>query len=120
MSTAVAMPPALPRPASEPLGAPPTPRSLPSKPSPAAKASGARHDALAEPALPLVSTAGPRRDRPCDACRRRKSRCVMHQGAELCVLCELHKQTCTFVEDPLPRKRKASGDRSRDERSKKR
>ncbi|TKA54217.1 hypothetical protein B0A49_10372 [Cryomyces minteri] len=47
-----------------------------------------------------------RRERPCDACRRRKSRCVIHEGAALCVLCEFHKQDCTFVQSPQPRKRK--------------
>lgn len=59
-----------------------------------------------------TSTTGPvsnirsRRERPCDACRRRKSRCVINEGAALCVLCEFHKQECTFVQSPLPRKRK--------------
>jgi hypothetical protein len=48
----------------------------------------------------------PRRERPCDACRRRQSRCVIHEGATICVLCEFHKQDCTFVQDPQPRKRK--------------
>jgi hypothetical protein len=28
----------------------------------------------------------------------------------LCVLCEFHKQECTFVQDPQPRKRKVTGD----------
>jgi len=28
----------------------------------------------------------------------------------LCVLCEFHKQECTFVQDPQPRKRKVAGD----------
>jgi len=61
---------------------------------------------------PSSSSASPvaavrsRRERPCDACRRRKSRCVIHEGASLCVLCEFHKQDCTFVESPQPRKRK--------------
>ncbi|KAF2442244.1 hypothetical protein P171DRAFT_456225 [Karstenula rhodostoma CBS 690.94] len=61
---------------------------------------------------PVSSAVGPvanirtRRERPCDACRRRKSRCVIHEGAVLCVLCEFHKQECTFVQSPLPRKRK--------------
>ncbi|KAF2013546.1 hypothetical protein BU24DRAFT_349544 [Aaosphaeria arxii CBS 175.79] len=61
---------------------------------------------------PVSNTVGPvanirtRRERPCDACRRRKSRCVIHEGAVLCVLCEFHKQECTFVQSPLPRKRK--------------
>ena len=48
-----------------------------------------------------------RRERPCDACRKRKSRCVINNGAILCILCDLHKQDCTFVEPALRRKRKA-------------
>lgn len=47
-----------------------------------------------------------RKDRPCDACRRRKSRCVMNEGAEICVLCQFHSQECTFVQSPQPRKRR--------------
>ncbi|KAF2459996.1 fungal-specific transcription factor domain-containing protein [Lineolata rhizophorae] len=57
-----------------------------------------------------VSNIRSRRERPCDACRRRKSRCVIHEGAVLCVLCEFHKQECTFVQSPQPRKRKPVGD----------
>ena len=47
-----------------------------------------------------------RKDRPCDACRRRKSRCVIHEGQTSCVLCQFHTQDCTFVQSPQPRKRK--------------
>ncbi|KAI9698530.1 MAG: Fungal specific transcription factor [Candelina mexicana] len=47
-----------------------------------------------------------RRDRPCDACRRRKSRCVIGDGVASCTLCDFHKQECTFVQRPQPRKRK--------------
>lgn len=47
-----------------------------------------------------------RRDRPCDACRRRKSRCVIQEGQPTCVLCQFHRQECTFVQSPQPRKRK--------------
>jgi hypothetical protein len=43
---------------------------------------------------------------PCDACRRRKSRCVP-TGATFCVLCEFHKQQCTFDQHHLPRKRRS-------------
>ena len=51
------------------------------------------------------------RNRPCDACRRRKSRCVMNEGAVKCVLCEFHAQDCTFMEKIPPRKRRrTSGD----------
>ncbi|KAF2754119.1 hypothetical protein EJ05DRAFT_489381 [Pseudovirgaria hyperparasitica] len=60
-----------------------------------------------------------RRERPCDACRRRKSRCVIHEGQILCVLCEFHKQDCTFVQDPQPRKRKVPTD-AKEETAKKR
>ncbi len=51
-----------------------------------------------------------RRERPCDACRRRKSRCVIKVQSAACVLCEFHRQDCTFVQSPLPRKRKAPCD----------
>ncbi|GME48792.1 Nitrogen regulatory protein [Neofusicoccum parvum] len=61
-----------------------------------------------------------RRERPCDACRRRKSRCVIHEGALLCVLCEFHKQECTFVQSPLPRKRKINVDGQKEDGAKKR
>ena len=47
-----------------------------------------------------------RKDRPCDACRRRKSRCVINEGQTSCVLCQFHTQECTFVQSPQPRKRK--------------
>jgi len=47
-----------------------------------------------------------RKDRPCDACRRRKSRCVINEGQTSCVLCHFHTQDCTFVQSPQPRKRK--------------
>jgi hypothetical protein len=47
-----------------------------------------------------------RKDRPCDACRRRTSRCVINEGQTSCVLCQFHTQECTFVQSPQPRKRK--------------
>lgn len=68
----------------------------------------------------VVNNIRTRRERPCDACRRRKSRCVIHEGAVLCVLCEFHKQECTFVQSPVPRKRKPTGDGNKAEVSKKR
>ncbi|KAI9710118.1 MAG: Fungal specific transcription factor [Bogoriella megaspora] len=58
----------------------------------------------------VIANIRSRRDRPCDACRRRKSRCVIHEGKVLCVLCEFHKQDCTFVQSPIPRKRKPNAD----------
>ena len=61
------------------------------------------------PALKQLQQTGPstrtRRERPCDGCRKRKSKCVL-QESRRCVLCEFHKQECTFVENAQPRKRK--------------
>ncbi|KAF1987181.1 hypothetical protein K402DRAFT_52679 [Aulographum hederae CBS 113979] len=47
--------------------------------------------------------------RPCDACRKRKSRCELNDGDSTCVLCRFHRQACTFNENPLPRKRRKAG-----------
>ena len=59
-----------------------------------------------------------RRERPCDGCRRRKSKCVL-QESRRCVLCEFHKQECTFVENAQPRKRKVDDGAKADSISKK-
>ncbi|KAI5799063.1 fungal-specific transcription factor domain-containing protein [Geopyxis carbonaria] len=79
-----------------------------------------------KPLPPNVSTTTPptstttttyakgRKERPCDACRRRKSRCVMNappdapanSADQKCVLCQFHSQECTFVQSPQPRKRR--------------
>lgn len=47
-----------------------------------------------------------RRDRPCDACRRRKSRCIMLQDATMCIMCQSRLEECTFIENPQRRKRR--------------
>jgi hypothetical protein len=110
MTTAVAIQPAMPRPNPIPIAAA-RPKKLP-KPLP-----GKEHVVSGKP---VSSAPGPvanirtRRERPCDACRRRKSRCVIHEGAVLCVLCDFHKQECTFVQSPLPRKRKVVDDGKKD------
>jgi hypothetical protein len=102
MTTAVAIQPAMPRPMPVPIAA-----ARPRKPQ---KSSPGKENLLVvgKPTATNgpVSNIRSRRERPCDACRRRKSRCVIHEGAALCVLCEFHKQECTFVQSPLPRKRK--------------
>ncbi|KAF2731364.1 hypothetical protein EJ04DRAFT_498815 [Polyplosphaeria fusca] len=60
-------------------------------------------------AAPNDASVGKTRSRrPCDSCRRRKSRCEVVDGAPPCVLCRFHRQECTFIEDPQPRKRKAA------------
>jgi hypothetical protein len=76
-------------------------RANSSKPKQAAGSSSIR--SLIEGSLPNTRS---RKDRPCDACRRRKSKCVIHEGETACVLCKFHTQDCTFLENPQPRKRK--------------
>ncbi|KAF2468078.1 uncharacterized protein BDR25DRAFT_57404 [Lindgomyces ingoldianus] len=111
MTTVVALQPAMPRSTPVPIAAA-RPRKQQQRPSP-----GKENVVTAKP---VSTTVGPvanirtRRERPCDACRRRKSRCVIHEGAVLCVLCEFHKQECTFVQSPLPRKRKVVDDGKKD------
>src|SRR2546421_11227248 len=46
-------------------------------------------------------------DRACDVCRRRKSRCEIHDGANRCALCETNNYQCTFLNSSEPRKRRA-------------
>lgn len=64
---------------------------------------------------PMTGTAGPavaraQKDRPCDACRKRKARCLMNEQQSSCVACGSHGQDCTFVQDAQPRKRKAESE----------
>jgi hypothetical protein len=35
---------------------------------------------------------------------------VINDGAKLCVLCDFHHQECTFLQTPVPRKRKLNGE----------
>ncbi|PVI08093.1 hypothetical protein DM02DRAFT_637484 [Periconia macrospinosa] len=121
MSTAVAIQPAIPRPPPVPIAAarPKKPQhqlqhqhqQQQPKPSPTARDNGVLSG---KPGVASATNIRSRRERPCDACRRRKSRCVINEGAALCVLCEFHKQECTFVQSPLPRKRKVVGDGKKD------
>ncbi|KAI5245114.1 hypothetical protein E4T42_06878 [Aureobasidium subglaciale] len=55
---------------------------------------------------PFASSARSTKERPCDACRRRKTRCVKESGEEKCVLCIFHSQNCTFLHEPVARTRK--------------
>ncbi|KAI5456154.1 fungal-specific transcription factor domain-containing protein [Mariannaea sp. PMI_226] len=41
--------------------------------------------------------------RPCDACRKRKTRCVIKDGDGDCVHCQLRITACTFQHDPPER-----------------
>ncbi|KAK9234811.1 fungal-specific transcription factor domain-containing protein [Lipomyces kononenkoae] len=46
------------------------------------------------------------KSRPCDSCRRRKSRCFIPPNDDSCVLCRFRKQECTFLEGPKPRRKR--------------
>ncbi|KAH8774934.1 transcriptional regulatory protein [Hyaloscypha sp. PMI_1271] len=61
-----------------------------------------------------------RKERPCDACRKRKSRCVIEEESTICVLCKFHGQECTFVQNPQSRKRKPTQDPDDSETAKRR
>ena len=61
--------------------------------------------ALDTPPVLARSGAQGRPHRPCDSCRRRKTRCEIADPGADCVLCQFHKQSCTFLSDP-PRKRR--------------
>ncbi|KAF4123802.1 Fungal trans [Geosmithia morbida] len=41
-----------------------------------------------------------RSPRPCDACRRRKTRCVTKEGDGVCMYCQLRRTVCTFEQEP--------------------
>ncbi|KAK0649193.1 fungal-specific transcription factor domain-containing protein [Cercophora newfieldiana] len=49
----------------------------------------------------------PRADRPCDICRKRKSRCAKEPDQERCVLCTFHNRECTYNDAPQPRRKRA-------------
>ncbi|KAI9731633.1 MAG: Fungal specific transcription factor [Claussenomyces sp. TS43310] len=59
------------------------------------------------------------RPRPCDACRKRKSRCVLRPSQSVCVLCQFHEEECTFIEDPPRQSHKRASDAPRSSRPKK-
>ncbi|KAL3460123.1 fungal-specific transcription factor domain-containing protein [Aspergillus heterothallicus] len=47
-----------------------------------------------------------RKQRPCDACRRRKICCVREADAIACSLCRLRSATCTYQSEPNIRRRR--------------
>lgn len=61
------------------------------QPQPEARAMGVAQEAKTKPR------------RPCDHCRRRKTKCVIVPGANNCVQCESKSLTCTYTQ-PNPRK----------------
>ena len=117
MSTPIAIPRTAPIPiAAKPnhaKGDAPTPVKESIKP----KTSSSMRSLIVDGDLPNTRA---RKDRPCDACRRRKSKCVIHEGQVACVLCRFHKQDCTFVQSPQPRKRKLAAEGKEDSAAKRR
>ncbi len=65
--------------------------------------SGAPSFGAAQHGLPKA-----RPQRPCDNCRKRKSRCEMSDNDTQCVLCQFHGKPCTFLSDPPKKKRRVS------------
>lgn len=41
-----------------------------------------------------------RRNKPCDACRKSKTRCVVKEGATECLHCQARNSTCEFQQEP--------------------
>ncbi|PWN31434.1 uncharacterized protein FA14DRAFT_158677 [Meira miltonrushii] len=46
-----------------------------------------------------------RKDRPCDSCRKRKSRCIIEETGQDCQSCRMNNRNCTFEMSPTPRSR---------------
>ena len=67
-----------------------------------------KHGPAAPAAVKIAAPANgwTRKDRPCDACRRRKGRCIIPQDTETCIMCQSRSEECTFVETPQRRKRR--------------
>ncbi|KAF2765730.1 hypothetical protein EJ03DRAFT_330720 [Teratosphaeria nubilosa] len=47
-----------------------------------------------------------RKERPCDACRRRKVCCIREAGDEACSLCRMQHGVCRYDQGPTPRRRR--------------
>jgi hypothetical protein len=47
---------------------------------------------------------------PCEACQRRRIKCVMGDDDDSCISCQVNGNECSLVESPQPRKRKLNGD----------
>ncbi|EME83990.1 uncharacterized protein MYCFIDRAFT_173052 [Pseudocercospora fijiensis CIRAD86] len=47
-----------------------------------------------------------RKERPCDACRRRKVCCIREPGDDACSLCRMQNTSCRYDQGPTPRRRR--------------
>lgn len=50
-----------------------------------------------------------RKERPCDACRRRKVCCIREPGDDACSLCRMQQTICQYDQGPTPRRRRPPG-----------
>ena len=69
-------------------------------------ATGGHNDGPVGVKIAVPANGWTRKDRPCDACRRRKSRCIITEGTETCIMCHSRSEKCTFVQSPQRRKRR--------------
>lgn len=72
----------------------------------ASESSHSSPDGASASAQPQIRKAS-RADRPCDICRKRKSRCVKEPDQVRCVLCVFHNRECTYNDAPQPRRKRA-------------
>ncbi|CCE87198.1 Piso0_005741 [Millerozyma farinosa CBS 7064] len=54
--------------------------------------------------IPSNQQKGSKQRRPCDRCRKRKTKCVVMPEAKNCVQCEAKSLTCTFIGQAIKRK----------------
>ncbi|KAK4195544.1 fungal-specific transcription factor domain-containing protein [Triangularia verruculosa] len=47
-----------------------------------------------------------RPERPCDTCRKRKSKCAKAPGQDRCILCEFHDRACTYQDAHQQRRKR--------------
>jgi hypothetical protein len=69
-------------------------------------ATGGHNNGSAPVKIAAPANGWTRKDRPCDACRRRKSRCIIPEDTETCLMCQSRAEECTFVQSPQRRKRR--------------
>lgn len=51
-----------------------------------------------------------RRTRPCDACRKNKTKCVVKDGKHACLQCQTRESTCEYNHAPPERKQRSLRD----------
>ena len=67
-------------------------------------ADGVKQGSPAELATTGIRPFRSRKQRPCDSCRRKRSRCAILEQGNPCVECRQTGKACTFLDKPLDRK----------------